>query len=130
LLAIVCDGQVCYGNVCFLQQLQSGTVTQQCCMKCSLQNLPNAHLTIVHQLTQISITTNLAIHSPPDTTHFPQTQLSDSSSSSHFPSHSLDQGCSSNSSRATFCPRHSVTLPADTFEIRKCLLALSVVKPR
>ena len=88
LLPIVCDGEICYSNVCFLQQLQSGTVIQQFCTECSLSHAPNAHWIMVHQWTQIFITTNLVIHS-----------------SSDFPSHYLEQASSTNSLQAIYCPR-------------------------
>jgi hypothetical protein len=39
----------------------------------------------------------------------------------------LEQACSI---RISCCPQHSVTLHAETFEMRKCLLAFSLAKPR
>jgi len=44
--------------------------------------------------------------------------------------HPLGHSRSTRNSQATYCPWHSVTLPAQTLEIRKRLLTLSLAKPR
>jgi len=46
--------------------------------------------------------------------------------------HGVEQSCPTRGSRATFCPRHSVTLPNKTFEVIKRLLIFFVrlTKPK
>ena len=48
LLPIICDGKICNGNVCFLQQLNSGTIIQQFCTEWSLSHVKSSWNVMAH----------------------------------------------------------------------------------